>query len=113
MVDFEIVWLYYGLGGIYMLQYERFEKIMDLLETQPTIRVADLVPVLGASESTIRRDIAQLDEEGRTGPLRVREKSQRGSGRRMETPCIGTGIKGDHRPHFSCEYHMGHSPQGR
>ncbi len=65
MVDFGIVWLYYDLGGIYMLQYERFEKIMDLLETQPTIRVADLVSVLGASESTIRRDIAQLDEEGR------------------------------------------------
>ena len=48
-----------------MIQYERFEKILDLLEKQPSVRVTELVPLLGASESTIRRDIAELDSEGR------------------------------------------------
>lgn len=48
-----------------MLQYERFEKIIDLLQEQSSVRVTDLVPILDASESTIRRDIAELDKEGR------------------------------------------------
>lgn len=48
-----------------MLQYERFEKIIDILRQQPSVRVTDLVPILDASESTIRRDIAELDKEGR------------------------------------------------
>ncbi|MDO4869273.1 MAG: DeoR/GlpR family DNA-binding transcription regulator [Bacillota bacterium] len=48
-----------------MLQYERFEKIMDLLKQQSSVRVTELVPLLDASESTIRRDIAELDKAGR------------------------------------------------
>ncbi len=48
-----------------MLQYERFEKIIEMLQDQASVRVTDLVPLLGASESTIRRDIAELDKEGR------------------------------------------------
>lgn len=48
-----------------MLQYERFEKIIGMLQEQPSVRVTDLVPILDASESTIRRDIAELDKAGR------------------------------------------------
>ena len=48
-----------------MLQYERFERIMDLLRDNASVRVTDLAPLLGASESTIRRDIAELDKKGR------------------------------------------------
>ena len=48
-----------------MLQYERFEKIISMLQEQPSVRVTDLVPILDASESTIRRDIAELDKKGR------------------------------------------------
>jgi len=48
-----------------MLQYERFEKIIEMLQDQASVRVTDLVPLLGASESTIRRDIAELDKAGR------------------------------------------------
>jgi len=48
-----------------MLQYERFEKIIEMLQDHASVRVTDLVPLLGASESTIRRDIAELDKEGR------------------------------------------------
>ena len=48
-----------------MLQYERFEKIIEMLQEQPSVRVTDLVPILDASESTIRRDIAELDKAGR------------------------------------------------
>ncbi|MBQ9015006.1 MAG: DeoR/GlpR transcriptional regulator [Firmicutes bacterium] len=48
-----------------MLQYERFEIIMNKLQTQSCVRVSDLSRELGASESTIRRDIADLAREGR------------------------------------------------
>lgn len=48
-----------------MLQYERFEKIIDMLRRQPSVRVVDLASILDASESTIRRDIAELDKAGR------------------------------------------------
>ena len=48
-----------------MLQYERFEKIIGMLQEQPSVRVTDLVPILDASESTIRRDIEELDKAGR------------------------------------------------
>ena len=48
-----------------MLQYERFERIIEILQEQASVRVTDLVPLLDASESTIRRDIVELDREGR------------------------------------------------
>ena len=48
-----------------MLQYERFETIMNKLQTQPSVRVSDLSRELGVSESTIRRDISDLAKAGR------------------------------------------------
>lgn len=48
-----------------MLQYERFEAILNKLEIQPSVRVTDLSQELGVSESTIRRDIRDLDEAGK------------------------------------------------
>lgn len=48
-----------------MLQYERFETILNKLEQQASVRVSELSKELGASESTIRRDIAELDKAGR------------------------------------------------
>ncbi|MBQ9060939.1 MAG: DeoR/GlpR transcriptional regulator [Firmicutes bacterium] len=48
-----------------MLQYERFETIMNKLQRQSSVRVSDLSRELGVSESTIRRDISDLDKAGR------------------------------------------------
>lgn len=48
-----------------MLQYERFEVILNTLSQQNSVRVADLAPVLDVSEATVRRDIAALDKAGR------------------------------------------------
>ena len=48
-----------------MLQYERFETIMNKMQTQPSVRVSDLSRELGVSESTIRRDISDLAKAGR------------------------------------------------
>lgn len=48
-----------------MLQYERFEAILNKLEEQSSVRVTDLSQELGVSESTIRRDIADLAKDGK------------------------------------------------
>ena len=48
-----------------MLQYERFETIMQMLNTGSSVRVTDLSRALGVSESTIRRDINDLAAAGR------------------------------------------------
>ena len=48
-----------------MLQYERFNYILDRLQKQSAVRVTDLAPALKVSEATVRRDIAALDKAGR------------------------------------------------
>ena len=48
-----------------MLQYERFEAIMNKLQQQNSVRVTELAPALGVSDATVRRDIAALDKAGR------------------------------------------------
>ena len=47
-----------------MLTEERFAKILSLVETRGSVTLADLVDELDASESTVRRDLDQLDSEG-------------------------------------------------
>ncbi len=47
-----------------MLNQERKNAIMDILKTHGTVSVAMLTEVLGASESTIRRDITELAKTG-------------------------------------------------
>lgn len=48
-----------------MLTQQRQEIILRLLEERGSITVTEVKDVLGASESTIRRDITALDREGR------------------------------------------------
>lgn len=48
-----------------MLQYERFNFILESLRQKPAVRVAELAPVFGVSEATVRRDIEALAEAGR------------------------------------------------
>lgn len=47
-----------------MLNQERKNAIMDILKTHGTVSVTMLTEVLGASESTIRRDITELAKTG-------------------------------------------------
>jgi len=46
-----------------MLTFERYEKILQLLEDHKVTKLADLVEATGASESTIRRDLTILENE--------------------------------------------------
>lgn len=47
-----------------MLTEERFAKILSLVEGMGSVTVQQLMAELGASESTIRRDLNKLDAEG-------------------------------------------------
>lgn len=48
-----------------MLTEERFAKILSILESMGSVTVQQLMTQLGASESTIRRDLNTLDAEGK------------------------------------------------
>lgn len=48
-----------------MLLEKRLEQILKLVEQNGSVTVQELTEALGASESTIRRDLLLLDEEGR------------------------------------------------
>lgn len=48
-----------------MLTEERFAKILSILERMGSVTVQQLMTELGASESTIRRDLNTLDAEGK------------------------------------------------
>lgn len=47
-----------------MLVEERFSEIMRVLENQETASVQELTTLLGVSESTIRRDLAEMHSRG-------------------------------------------------
>lgn len=46
-----------------MLTPERHQLILSLLKEKDTVRITELVEVTGASESTIRRDLSELEEQ--------------------------------------------------
>lgn len=48
-----------------MLQNERQEKIIKKLKKNNTVKVVDLAKEMAISESTIRRDINELDRKGK------------------------------------------------
>lgn len=47
-----------------MLAQERFEKILELLRVEQSVTVTELTEKLNISESTIRRDLTALDQQG-------------------------------------------------
>ena len=57
-----------------MLAEERFGQILNLLSKQRTATVQELCEALGTSESTIRRDLTELD---RLGKLNKRSEERR------------------------------------
>lgn len=46
-----------------MLTPERHQLILSMLKERDTVRIAELVEATGASESTIRRDLSELEEQ--------------------------------------------------
>ena len=48
-----------------MLFEHRVEQILDLLKEKNTVTMQDFVSTIGASESTIRRDLIALEEDGK------------------------------------------------
>ncbi|WP_025728816.1 DeoR/GlpR family DNA-binding transcription regulator [Atopobacter phocae] len=48
-----------------MLTEERHERILNCLVTDQMVKLIDLVEALDVSESTIRRDLTQLEEQGK------------------------------------------------
>lgn len=48
-----------------MLQVERYERILNELNMRSAVKVTELAEALAVSESTIRRDIAELAKDGR------------------------------------------------
>lgn len=51
-------------GKYLMLQEERFARILGQVNERGVVRVEDLKEALGISESTIRRDLTELDSQG-------------------------------------------------
>ena len=48
-----------------MLSQERYSKILSLLGAKGTVSISELVEITGTSESTIRRDLNDLDKLGK------------------------------------------------
>ena len=53
-----------------MLTEERFARIISAVDSNGSVTVTELMKLLGASESTIRRDLDELDSEGRITRVR-------------------------------------------
>ena len=47
-----------------MLAEERFSKILSIIETEGSATMQELMTALDASESTVRRDLNTMDENG-------------------------------------------------
>ena len=47
-----------------MLTEMRQQAILDMVQKNTTVTVQELTDVFGISESTVRRDLTQLDEAG-------------------------------------------------
>lgn len=44
---------------------ERHEQILDLLRSRPTVQIVELSEALGVSRETVRKDLTDLDDQGR------------------------------------------------
>lgn len=72
LTDFDCLWLKhkntYGIisyeGGLKMLTEERHRKIIERLERDGLVKSQDLVQWLESSESTVRRDLQELEDLG-------------------------------------------------
>ena len=68
-----------------MLAEERFGQILDLLNKQRTATVQELCEALGTSESTIRRDLTELDRLGKLNKVHSRFQAEEPTMQAKET----------------------------
>lgn len=69
------------MRGDKMLSEERKQIILDLLDKNEIVKLSTLVKVMDTSESSVRRDLAHLEEEGllervHGGARKIRHKSE-------------------------------------
>lgn len=64
-----------------MLRVERLEKILEIVDEKGVVTVDELMDRLGASRSTIRRDLEQMDMGGKL-------KKTHGGAVRMDKPIV-------------------------
>lgn len=64
-----------------MMFEERAVRILEVVNTRQTISIGDLAAAVGTSESTIRRDVTELDRRGQL-------KRVRGGVARISNPVI-------------------------
>lgn len=69
-----------------MLTEERFAAILEELRMKNAVSVTELVEKLGASESTIRRDLNTLDEMGKLKKFTVVRPPWTGSTLQVSPP---------------------------
>ncbi|MCB6366155.1 DeoR/GlpR family DNA-binding transcription regulator [Intestinibacillus massiliensis] len=69
-----------------MLTEERYSMILRLLEERGAVSVQELTDILGSSESTIRRDLAALHQEGRLNKVHGGATALRGTYHTEEYP---------------------------
>jgi DeoR family transcriptional regulator, fructose operon transcriptional repressor len=68
LIDFEVLFRYYKIikhnrGVVGLLTTERQEVILNLLAEKKTIKIQDVIDITNASESTIRRDLTELENQ--------------------------------------------------
>lgn len=71
-----------------MLTEERYSTILRLLEERGAVSVQELTGILISSESTIRRDLAALDSEGRLNKVHGGATALRGTYHTEEYPAF-------------------------
>lgn len=63
LVVYSIILFKKGLGD-FMLQEERHKKILEQLEENNAIRIAQISEKLGVTSQTVRRDLSELEKKG-------------------------------------------------
>jgi DeoR family transcriptional regulator, ulaG and ulaABCDEF operon transcriptional repressor len=78
-----------------MIEREREELILRILRTDQFVTVGDIVGVTGASEATVRRDFARLEERGLLRRVRGgAESTAPGAGSAVSAPLASAGESG-------------------
>ncbi len=52
-------------GGMLMLKDERFSAVLSMVDEKGSVKVIDIVEQLNVSDMTVRRDLSELEEQGK------------------------------------------------
>ena len=74
-----------------MLAEERFSRILSIIEAEGSATIQELMTALDASESTVRRDLITMDENGEL---------------HLDGICLVAGLGGANRRSGTFDYYM-------